>query len=301
MRVLISGASGLVGTALAQSLLASGHKVGRLVRPGAEAQPGDVRWDPSAGTADVASMEGAEAAICLSGASVGEGRWTPERKNLLRTSRLDPTRLFVDSLGKVKDKPRVFLCASAVGIYGSRGDEILTETSAAGNDFLACLARDWEAEAMRAEGIGIRTVMARFGVVLSSRGGALGRMLLPFKLGAGGRLGSGKQWMSWVAEEDVVNILRFAIEREQIRGAVNLVASNPVQNSEFTRVLAKTLHRPAIFPAPAFMLRLALGEMADALLLASQRAIPERLRAAGYEFRFANLDPALRAIVGGKS
>jgi len=178
---------------------------------------------------------------------------------------------------------------------------MLTESSAPGSDFLSSLARDWEAEAMRAEKAGIRTVNARFGVILSPLGGALPRMLLPFKLGAGGRLGSGKQWMSWVALVDVVNILLFALANEGVRGPVNLVAPTPVQNVEFTRVLAKVLRRPAIFPAPAFMLRLALGEMADALLLSSQRAIPERLRAAGFEFRFSDLEEALSADLRGKN
>jgi len=301
MRVLIAGASGLVGTALAAALRAEGHMVSPMVRSGGNAQQGSVGWDPSKGTADLAAMEGADAAACLSGASIGERRWSPERKKLLRTSRVDATNVFVDSLGKLSRKPRVFICASAVGIYGDRGDEMLTESSAPGSDFLSSLARDWEAEAMRAEKAGIRTVNARFGVILSPLGGALPRMLLPFKLGAGGRLGSGKQWMSWVALVDVVNILLFALANEGVRGPVNLVAPTPVQNVEFTRVLAKVLRRPAIFPAPAFMLRLALGEMADALLLSSQRAIPERLRAAGFEFRFLDLEEALSADLRGKN
>jgi uncharacterized protein (TIGR01777 family) len=299
MRVLISGASGLVGTALTEALRAEGHTASHLVRPGGSASPGDVPWDPSKGTADVTAMEGADAAVCLSGASIGDRRWSAERKNLLRSSRVDTTRVFVDALAKLSRKPRVFVCASAVGIYGDRGDEMLTESSAPGRDFLSSLARDWEAEAMRAEKTGIRTVIARFGVILSPSGGALPRMLLPFKLGAGGRLGSGKQWMSWIVLEDVVNILRFAMANEGVRGPVNVVAPAPVENSEFTRTLARVLRRPAIFPAPAFMLRLALGEMADALLLSSQRAIPERLRSAGYEFRFSNLEAALSAILRG--
>jgi uncharacterized protein (TIGR01777 family) len=246
-------------------------------------------------------MEGADAAVCLSGANIGESRWSAERKKVLRTSRVDATHVFVESLGKLSRKPRVFICASAVGIYGNRGDEMLTESSSPGSDFLSSLARDWEAEAMRAEKAGIRTVIARFGVILSPSGGALPRMLLPFKLGAGGRLGSGKQWMSWVALVDVVNILRFPLGNEGVRGPVNVVAPSPVQNLEFTRVLAKVLHRPAIFPAPAFVLRLALGEMADALLLSSQRAIPERLRSAGFEFRFSDLEAALGAVLRGKN
>lgn len=300
MRILIAGATGLVGTALAEELRADGHAVGQLVRPGGTARAGDVRWDPVSGSVDVAGMEGADVVVCLSGAGIGDGRWTPERKKVLRSSRVDATRVLVESLAQMKRKPRVFVAASAIGYYGDRGDEILTESSAAGNDFLALLARDWEAEAMRAESSGIRTVIVRFGVILSAKGGALPRMLTPFKLGAGGRLGSGKQWMSWVALEDVVGIIRAAIANEDIRGPVNMVAPNPVRNVEFTRALASALHRPAIFPAPAFVLRVVLGEMADGLLLSSQRVRPERMMAAGYDYRMADLDAALRNILGGK-
>ncbi|MGH9712512.1 MAG: TIGR01777 family oxidoreductase [Candidatus Acidiferrales bacterium] len=301
MRVLISGATGLVGTALVTALRADGHQVGQLVRPGGTVGAGDVRWDPTNGTLDLAVMEGADAVICLSGANIGAGRWTAERKKVLRASRVDLSRVLVESLTKLKQKPRVFIAASAVGYYGNRGDEILTESSAAGNDFIAQLARDWEAESMRAESAGIRTVILRFAVILSTKGGALPRMLPPFRLGAGGRLGSGKQWMSWVALEDAVGIVRAAIADERFHGPVNVVAPTPVQNAEFTRVLAGVLHRPAIFPAPAFILRIALGEMADSLLLASQRVIPEQVRAAGYKFRYENLESALRDIIGGRS
>jgi uncharacterized protein (TIGR01777 family) len=301
MKVLISGASGLVGTAVADALRKDGHTVRQFVRPGGTSRAGDVRWDPASGTADLAAMEGADAVICLSGASVGEGRWTAERKKVLRSSRVDLTRVLVDSLGRLKQKPRVFIAASAIGYYGNRGDEILTESSTAGNNFIAQLARDWETESIRAESVGIRTVILRFAVILSAKGGALARMVLPFKLGVGGRLGSGRQWMSWVVLEDVVEIVRAAISDERMRGPVNVAAPGPVQNAEFTRVLAKVLRRPAIFPAPAFALRIALGEMADGLLLASARVIPEKLRAAGYRFRFENLEGALRAILRGET
>jgi len=299
MRVLISGASGLVGTAVADALRKDGHVVGQMARPGGTARARDVRWDPTRGMVDLAAMEGTDAVICLSGASVGEGRWTAERKKVLRSSRVDLTRVLVDSLARLKQKPGVFIAASAIGYYGNRGDEILTESSTAGNDFIAQLARDWETESMGAESAGIRAVVLRFAVILSPRGGALARMVLPFKLGAGGRLGSGKQWMSWVALDDVVEIVRTAIADERMRGPVNVGAPAPVQNAEFTRVLARVLHRPAIFSAPAFALRIVLGEMADGLLLSSQRVIPEKLRAAGYMFRHENLDTTLRAILGG--
>jgi uncharacterized protein (TIGR01777 family) len=233
----------------------------------------------------------------LSGASIAEGRWTGKRKAILRSSRVDSTRVLVDTLASLRRKPRVLVSASAIGYYGNRADEILTESSAQGTDFLSLLARDWEAEAMRAESSGVRTVLLRFGVILSATGGALPMMLMPFRYGVGGRLGSGKQWISWITLEDAVGIVRAAVFNEQLSGPVNVVTPNPVTNSEFTRIVAATLHRPAIFPAPAFALRLALGEMADALLLASQRVVPERLIAIPYPFRFADLSAALQAIL----
>ena len=297
MKILISGSSGLIGSTAATALKSDGHDVVHLVRPGKPPNPGDVQWDPMRATVDVAALEGVEVVIHLSGAGIADGRWTEERKQLLRSSRIDTTRVLVDSLSRLKQKPRVLIVASAIGYYGNRGDEILTESSTTGTDFLALVCRDWEAEASRAAARGIRTVMLRTGVVLSGKGGALPKMLTPFKLGVGGRLGSGQQWMSWIAIEDVVGIIRNAIANEQVSGPVNVVAPNPVRNEEFTRLLAAMLHRPAIFPAPAFMLRLAMGEMADAVLLGSDRVKPERMLAAGYKFRFEILEPALRAAV----
>jgi hypothetical protein len=248
-------------------------------------------------TVDIAGLEGADAVIHLSGAGIADGRWTGTRKQLLRSSRIDTTRVLVDSLARLKRKPSTLLVASAIGYYGDRGDEVLIESSANGTDFLALVCRDWEAEASRAAAVGMRTVMLRFGIILSGKGGALPRMVAPFKLGLGGRLGSGQQWMSWIAIEDVIGIIRYLITKEQISGPVNLVAPSPVRNEEFSRVLAGMLHRPAIFPAPAFVLRLAMGEMADGMLLASDRVQPERLLTAGYPFRFQILEPALRAAV----
>jgi uncharacterized protein len=297
MKILISGSSGLIGSTAATALKSDGHNVVRLVRPGKPPNPGDVQWDPMRATVDVAALEGVEVVIHLSGAGIADGRWTEERKQLLRSSRIDTTRVLVDSLSRLKQKPRVLIVASAIGYYGNRGDEILTESSTTGTDFLALVCRDWEAEASRAAARGIRTVMLRTGVVLSGKGGALPKMLTPFKLGVGGRLGSGQQWMSWIAIEDVMGIIRNAIANEQVSGPVNVVAPNPVRNEEFTRLLAAMLHRPAIFPAPAFVLRLAMGEMADAVLLGSDRVKPERMLAAGYKFRFEILEPALRAAV----
>jgi uncharacterized protein len=297
MKILISGSSGLIGTATTTALKSDGHNVVHLVRPGKTAQAGDVQWDPMRATVDVAGLEGVDVVIHLSGAGIADGRWTEERKQLLRSSRIDTTRVLVDSLSRLKQKPRLLIVASAIGYYGDRGDEILTESSTTGTDFLALVCRDWEAEASRAAERGIRTVMLRTGVVLSGKGGALPKMLPPFKLGVGGRLGSGQQWMSWIAIEDVVGIIRHTIANERVSGPVNVVAPNPVRNEEFTRLLAGMLHRPAILPAPAFVLRLAMGEMADAVLLSSDRVKPEQILAAGYKFRFEILEPALRAAV----
>ena len=297
MKILISGSSGLVGSAATSALHLDGHSVSRLVRPGGTSKPGDVSWDPMRATVDIPAIQGTDVVIHLSGAGIGDARWTDARKQVLRSSRIDTTRVLVDSLSRMKRKPAALLVASAIGYYGSRGDEILTESSSNGSDFLALTCRDWEAEAQRAESAGIRTVMLRFGIILSGKGGALPKMLPPFKLGVGGRLGDGKQWMSWVALEDVVAAIRFAMASASLHGPVNVVAPSPVRNEEFTRLLAGMLHRPAIFPAPAFMLRIMFGEMADALLLGSDRVQPEKLLAAGFPFRFQILEPALRAAV----
>ena len=295
MKILISGSSGLVGKALLSALRGEGHTVARLVRPGGALSPGDVLWDPMAATMDTAAMEGTDAVVHLSGASIAGGRWTPARKAVLRSSRIDTTRVLVDSLINLRTKPSVLVCASATGYYGNRGDEILTESSSPGTDFLSLLARDWEGEAARAEMNGIRTAILRFGLILSADGGALHQMLLPFRLGLGGRFATGTQWMPWIALEDVIAIAKLAIADARFCGPWNVVAPNPVRNSEFTRVLADVLHRPAIFTVPAFALRLALGEMSEALLLASQRAVPARLLAMQHKFRFEMLDTALQA------
>jgi uncharacterized protein (TIGR01777 family) len=296
MKILISGASGLVGAALSRALRADGHIVARLVRPGGATAAGDVRWDPSSATVDTAAMEGVAAVVHLSGASIAEGRWTRARKALLRSSRIDSTRVLVEAIAGMRQKPAVFVCASATGYYGDRDDEVLTEASEPGTDFLALLARDWEAEAMRAGAAGIRTVILRFGVIFAREGGALPKMLLPFRFGVGGKLGNGKQWLPWIVLEDAVRVAQAAIGDARLAGPVNTVAPNPVRNSEFTRIVARALHRPAIFTAPAFVLRAALGEMATPLLLASTRAVPERLAAIDFAFKFAEIEAALRDV-----
>jgi uncharacterized protein len=301
MKVLVTGSSGLVGTALGQTLARAGHTVCRLVRPQSTAGVGAhegfaVAWNPATGDLGGAGV-GADAVVNLAGASIGDGRWPAQRKETLRASRIDTTRALVNALAKMNARPSVLVSASAIGIYGDRGDETLTEESKPGTDFLVGLAQAWEGEALKAEALGIRVVLARFGIILAREGGALPKMLTPFKLGVGGRLGTGKQWMSWVTLEDVVEILRFAIENNSARGPINFVAPQPVQNAEFTKALAKALHRPALFPAPAFALRLALGEMADALLLSSQRVAPQVLDKLGYRFLHADLTMALAAIL----
>ena len=301
MKILITGSTGLVGTALVSALARGGHTVRRLLRPqsavlGGSNEGCDVVWNPATGEWGGAGV-GADALVNLAGASIAGGRWTKARKELLRTSRIDTTRALVGALAKMNARPRVLVSASAIGIYGDRGDEWLTEASKPGTDFLACLAREWEAQALQAETLGIRVVLARFGIILAQHGGALAKMLLPFKLGVGGRLGSGRQWMSWIALEDVVTIIRFAIENGAVRGAINVVAPQPVPNAEFTKALAKALDRRALLPAPLFALRLALGEMADALLLSSQRVAAQKLQQLGYQFRFSELPSALEAVL----
>ncbi len=302
MRVLVSGSTGLVGTALVETLKRQGHSIVRLVRPGtkmnvaAGADAPSVEWDARAGRFDAARAEGADALVHLAGASIAGGRWNASRKELLRTSRIDATRHLIAAVGKLQRPPRVIVAASAIGYYGDRGDETLTETSVSGNDFLAALCREWEAETARAAGFGARVVSLRSGIVLAAHGGALPRMALPFKFGAGGRLGDGRQWMSWLTLRESVNIIQFALANSVLSGPVNSVSTNPVRNKEFTDVLAKTLHRPAVFPAPRFALRIALGEMADALLLSSQRVMPSKLVDSGYRFLQPELEGALAEV-----
>ncbi len=301
MKILLAGSSGLVGTALGSALAKAGHTVCRLIRPQSAAVEGAkegfaVAWNPATGELGGAGV-GADAVVNLAGASIADGRWSTQRKELLRSSRIDTTRALVNALAKMNARPSVLVSASAIGIYGDRGNETLTEESNPGTNFLAGLAQEWEAEALKAEALGIRVVVARFGIILAREGGALAKMMLPFKFGAGGKLGSGRQWMSWVMLEDVVGALKLTIENSAARGAINFVAPQPLQNFEFTRILAKALRRPALFPAPAFALRLALGEMADALLLSSQRVAPRALEKSGYRFLHADLSTALKTLL----
>ncbi|HYW66980.1 MAG TPA: TIGR01777 family oxidoreductase [Candidatus Dormibacteraeota bacterium] len=301
MKVLMTGSTGFVGTALCRDLQSAGHTVCRLVRPGTAAEQRrdadgfDVNWNPLSGELGGAAV-GAEAVVNLAGASIADGRWTAQRKELLLASRVDTTRALVRALSQMAARPRVLVSASGIGYYGNCGDQVLTEESPLGHDFLSRLGQEWEAEAAKAEALGIRVVRARFGIILAKHGGALPRMVRPFLWGAGGYIGSGEQWMSWVTLQDVVGILRFALENGAVRGPINVVSPQPLRNAEFTKVLAKSLRRPAIFPAPAFALRLLLGEMADELLLASQRAIPAQLEKLGYRFLHPDLPGALAVV-----
>jgi uncharacterized protein len=299
MQVAISGASGLIGGALARSLRADGHTVRPLVRRASD-EPGAVRWDPAAGTIDAAALDGVDAVVNLAGAGIGDKRWSEPRKRELHDSRTRGTDLLARTLAGLDRKPAVLVSGSAVGYYGhDRGDEVVTELSPRGNGFLAGLVEDWEAAAAPAEEAGIRTVYLRSGLVFSAKGGILPRMALPFRLFVGGRLGSGRQWISWITLEDEVAAIRFLLERDGVAGPVNAVAPEPVTNAELAKVLGAVLRRPAVVPAPALAFRLALGrEMADELLLASQRVRPDVLVGAGFGFRHTEATGALRDVLG---
>ena len=302
MKILISGSSGLVGSAVVDNLSHQGHDLIRLVRPGTEtrhphlSELPQVVWNPQSGLLD-SRAEGADAVIHLAGASIAGHRWTDAWKRELRDSRVAATNRLVASLQRLHRPPQIFIAASAIGFYGSRDDEELTESSPAGTGFLAQITVDWETESARAGESGARVIILRFGVILAKQGGALPQMALPFRLGVGGRIGSGRQWISWITLDDVVGIIRFGLETNLLSGPANAVSPNPVQNVAFSSSLARVLHRPAIFPAPSFALRLALGEMADSLLLASQRVYPSKLEQLGYRFHYPDLQPALTAVL----
>ncbi len=294
MRVLISGASGLIGSALTRELRAAGHETVALVRR--TAGPGEVQWDPRQ-FLDPAKLGGSDAIVHLAGKNVA-GVWTPEFKRQILESRVRGTLTVAgaaaESYGKT-GRPRVFVCASGMSYYGDRGDEILTEDSSPGPGFLADVVRQWEAATAAARDAGLRVVSLRIGVVLSRNGGALKPMLPSFRLGLGGRIGSGKQWWSWIALDDVVGAIRFAAENDVLQGPVNTVGPAPVRNTEFVRILGRHLHRPAILPLPEFVIRNLMGEMGRELLLTSARVLPAKLNTAGYKFRYTSLPDALAA------
>jgi len=297
VRILVTGASGLIGSALVSYLTAGGHAVTRLIRAQPRPGQGEVHWDPEAGKLDPMVLQGVDAAVHLAGESIAQ-RWTPERKAKILKSRARGTRLLSESFARLTQPPCVFLCASAIGYYGDRGEEVLTEDSPSGVGFLAEVCRGWEAACAAAVQKGIRVVNLRMGIVLSAAGGVLPRMLLPFRMGLGGRIGSGRQYMSWIALDELVGVIIHALTCDILAGPVNAVAPHPVTNLEFTRTLGRVLRRPTVLPVPAFAARLALGEMADSLLLASARVEPARLAASGYAFRYPELEGALRHLLG---
>ena len=298
MRILITGASGLIGTALQKSFEKKGYEM--LLASRSEPKSEDeIQWNADTGFADydLSRLENLDAAVHLAGESISALRWTDEKKKAIRDSRVHGTRTMIEAFARLEKKPKVFISASAIGFYGDRGDDEMTETSAAGDTFLAETCKEWEAESRRAEDMGIRTILLRNGIVLSKNGGALATMLMPFKLGVGGVVGSGKQWMSWVSLDDVVGIVNFTLENESVRGAVNVVSPNPATNEEFTKTLGEVLYRPTILPLPEFAVNLVFGEMGDALLIDSTRVVPKRLVAADYNFKFPDLKPALEHAV----
>lgn len=301
MKIIVTGATGLIGSALVPALIADGHSVTCLVRGNKSvlSHPGttSARWNPETGEIDANALESHDAAVHLAGESIAEGRWTDEKKRRIVESREKGTRLIAETLAALNLRPKVLVSASAIGYYGDRGAETLDEGSSSGKDFLSDVCRRWEAAADPARAAGIRVVHPRIGVVLSSEGGALGKMLTPFKMGVGGKIGSGEQYMSWVALDDVVGVIKLALKDDSLEGAVNTVAPGAVTNAEFTKVLGGVLGRPTLFAVPAFAARLAFGEMADELLLSSTRVEPKRLRATNYQFAYPQLEAALRHVL----
>jgi uncharacterized protein (TIGR01777 family) len=295
MKIVISGASGLIGTQLVAKLSTSGHEVVRLVRRSPKS--GEIQWNPKSGTLDAAALEGVDAVIHLSGAGIGDKRWTSNYRKEILDSRTATTALLAKTIASLSRKPSVFLSGSAIGIYGARNDEQLTEVSTYGTGFLAEVCEQWEAAAKPAVDAGIRTVYLRTGIVLTPKGGALKKLLPLFKLGVGGKFGNGKQWQSWISIDDEIGAIEHLLTAN-VSGAVNLTAPNPVTNAEFTKVLASVLKRPAIVPVPTFAPKILLGgELADALLFTGQRVIPAALNASGYMFKHTTLESAFRSLL----
>jgi uncharacterized protein (TIGR01777 family) len=301
MKVIITGSGGLVGRALVRSLLADGHSVTRLVRGGTQQfrAPGSaaVEWNPESGAVDAKELEGHDAAVHLAGEPIAEGRWDDEKKRRILESRVKGTRLLAETLARLNEKPRVMVSASAIGFYGDRGAEVMREESASGEGFLSEVCREWEKATLAASQAGIRVAHLRIGFVLSGEGGGLPRMLTPFKMGVGGKVGSGRQYLSWITLEDLVRVIRRAIEDETLRGPINAVAPGAVTNEEFTKALGHVLGRPTILPVPVFALRLAFGEVADAVMLSSTRVEPARLKESGFDFKDPEIEGALRHVL----
>jgi uncharacterized protein (TIGR01777 family) len=298
LRIAVSGAGGFIGSALVSALGHEGHRVLRLVRRPSAGQD-EIAWDPEGGQVDSAKLEGVDAVVHLAGESIAGGRWNAERKQRIRQSRVKGTSLLAGALARLSAKPRVLVSGSAMGIYGDRGDEVLVETSTPGTGFLADVGQAWEAAADPARMAGIRVVHPRFGMVLHPSGGGLEKMLPPFRMGLGGHLGNGQQWMSWITRDDAVSVIRAAIVEEGLSGPVNATSPNPVRNAEFTRLLGAALHRPAIAAVPAFALELMFGELAKEALLASQRLLPARLQEIDFTFRDPELGAAFTRLLAG--
>ena len=298
MDVLVSGSTGLIGTALVPALQERGHRVVRLVRSGGGGQDA-VRWDPSAGTIEAERLEGVDAVVHLAGESIAEGRWTAQKKARIMESRKQGTGLLAGAIAGLGTPPRVMVSTSAIGYYGNRGNELLRETSEPGELFLSKVCAEWERAADPAREAGIRVVHPRIGIVLTLKGGALRQTLPIFKLGLGGKIGSGRQYWAWVSLDDVVGAMIFALENDSLEGPVNVVAPDPPTNAEFTKVLGRVLNRPTIFPLPAPAARLMLGEVADELLLPSARVEPAKLKEAGYDYRNPELEGTFRHLLKG--
>lgn len=299
MKVLVSGATGLIGGALRAALVERGDTVVTLTRSPEKVEGEAVGWDPMAGTLEAGALEGIDAVIHLAGENIAAGRWTEAHKAKVFDSRVKGTALIAENLARLAaTKPRVFVSASAIGIYGDRGSDELTEEASSGETYLAEVCVAWEEAAEAARNAGIRVVHPRIGIVLSPKGGALEKMLLPFKLGLGGKVGPGTQYMSWVSLEDVVGLLLFALDRDDLHGPLNVVAPNPVTNGAYTAALGQALRRPTLLPVPSVGLRWVLGEMADELLLLSARVLPKKAQDLGYPFRFSELEPYLKTILG---
>ena len=295
MKVLITGSSGLVGLALIESLAANGHEVIRLLRKDfSEDSP---VWDPENGVIDLADVRDIAAVVHLAGENIAEGPWNDKKKENILSSRVRGTKVLAGFFAASDHKPRIIVSASATGVYGDRGEEFLDETNGPGNGFLADVCKQWEEATAPAVDAGIRVANVRLGIVLSTAGGALKKMLLPFRMGLGGVIGSGKQYMSWVSIEDVTGMIQYVIANESMRGPVNLVSPDAVSNREFTKTLGRVLHRPTIFPLPVFAARIAFGEMADELLLASTRVLPKKLTDSGYKFRHPELGEAFEQLL----
>ncbi len=297
LQVVVSGSTGLVGSALVPFLTTGGHRVSRLVRSRPQHDE-DIAWDPTAGSIDAARLEGVDAVVHLAGENIAGGRWSEGTKARIKESRVRGTRLLCESLARLRRRPQVFVCAAAIGYYGNRGATIVDEDSEPGEGFLADVCRAWEAATAPASDAGIRVVHLRLGVVLSAAGGALAKLRTPFQLGVGGRLGSGDQYMSWIGVDDVIGAILHTIRIDTLQGAINAVAPQPATNLDFTKTLGRVLRRPTLFPVPAAAARLVFGEMADEMLLASTRVAPTRLAATSYSFRYPDLEAALRHTLG---